>query len=76
MRFVKMHGAGNDYVLLDARDMETDWSTLAKSMCNRHTSVGADGILLVLPSASADVRMRMFNPDGRTRRIPSAPTLV
>jgi len=64
VRFVKMHGAGNDYVLLDARDMETDWSTLAKSMCNRHTSVGADGILLVLPSASADVRMRMFNPDG------------
>ena len=64
MKFVKMHGAGNDYVLLDARDMETDWSALAKSLCDRHTGVGADGILLVLPSASADIRMREFNPDG------------
>ncbi|MDA0988529.1 MAG: diaminopimelate epimerase [Chloroflexi bacterium] len=64
MRFTKMHGAGNDYVLLDARDMEADWSALAKSLCDRHMGVGADGLLLVLPSASADVRMRMYNPDG------------
>ena len=64
MRFTKMHGAGNDYVLLDARNLEADWPTLAKAMCDRHTGVGADGILLVLPSALADVRMRMLNPDG------------
>ena len=64
MRFTKMHGAGNDYVLLDAREMEGDWSALAIAMCDRHTGVGSDGILLVLPSESADVRMRMFNPDG------------
>jgi diaminopimelate epimerase len=64
VKFTKMHGAGNDYVLLDARDMEADWSALAKSLCDRHMGVGADGLLLVLPSASADVRMRMYNPDG------------
>ena len=64
MRFTKMHGAGNDYVLLDARDMEADWPALAKSLCDRHMGVGADGLLLVMPSASADVRMRMYNPDG------------
>ena len=64
MKFVKMHGAGNDYVVLDARDMEADWPALARAMCDRHTGVGADGLLLVLPSALADIRMREFNQDG------------
>ena len=64
MRFTKMHGAGNDYVLMDARDLEEDWATLARAMCDRHMGVGADGMLLVLPSNEANVRMRMLNPDG------------
>ena len=38
-----MHGAGNDYVLMDARDLEEDWATLARAMCDRHMGVGADG---------------------------------
>ena len=59
-----MHGAGNDYVLVDARELDADWPNLAVAMCNRHLGVGADGILLVLPSQEADIRMRMFNPDG------------
>jgi diaminopimelate epimerase len=59
-----MHGAGNDYVLIDARDLSTDWADLARAMCHRRLGVGADGILLVLSSDSADIRMRMFNPDG------------
>lgn len=59
-----MHGAGNDYVLVDARELDTDWPDLAKAMCDRHMGVGADGLLLVLPSEAADIRMRMFNPDG------------
>ncbi len=59
-----MHGAGNDYVLMDARDLEEDWATLARAMCDRHMGVGADGVLLVLPSDEANVRMRMLNPDG------------
>ena len=59
-----MHGAGNDYVVLDARDENKDWSNLAVEMCDRHYGVGADGLLLLEPSAVGDVRMRMFNPDG------------
>ncbi len=59
-----MHGAGNDYVLLDAREQDLDWSKLAGEMCDRHYGIGADGLLLVAPSSVADIRMRMFNPDG------------
>ncbi len=64
MRFVKMHGAGNDFVLLRAQGDEEDWSRLAQAMCDRHFGIGADGLILVLPSSRADVGMRMFNPDG------------
>ncbi|MBI2170498.1 MAG: diaminopimelate epimerase [Chloroflexi bacterium] len=64
MRFSKMHGAGNDYVVLDARGQQHDWAELARKMCDRHYGVGADGLLLVVPSELADIRMRMFNPDG------------
>jgi len=64
MRFVKMQGTGNDFVLLEAQGDERDWPRLAQAMCDRHFGVGADGLILVLTSARADVRMRMFNPDG------------
>ena len=64
MKFTKMHGAGNDYVVIDARGIDADWHSLAKDMCHRRFGVGSDGLLLALPSDCADVRMRMFNPDG------------
>ena len=64
LKFTKMHGAGNDYVVIDARGVDADWHSLARDMCHRRFGVGADGLLLVLPSDCADVRMRMFNPDG------------
>src|SRR4030042_452255 len=64
MRFVKMQGTGNCFVLLEAQGDERDWPRLAQAMCDRHFGVGADGLILVLPSSRADVRMRMFNPDG------------
>ena len=64
MKFVKMHGTGNDFVLVEAQADERDWLRLAQAMCDRHFGVGADGLILVLPSSRADVRMRMFNPDG------------
>ncbi|MCH8086355.1 MAG: diaminopimelate epimerase [Chloroflexi bacterium] len=64
MNFTKMHGIGNDYILIDSRDMERDWSKLAIAMCDRHFGIGADGILLVQPSDVADYRMRIYNPDG------------
>jgi diaminopimelate epimerase len=59
-----MHGAGNDFILVDGRGMERDWPSLAQAMCERNTGVGADGILLALPSAHAAARMRVFNADG------------
>jgi len=69
VQFIKMHGAGNDFVLLDLygrNDSRSDeaWAELAAAMCDRHFGIGADGLLLALPSDVADARMRMFNPDG------------
>ena len=65
MNFVKIQATGNDFVLIDARRMkQRNWSALSKAICERHFGVGADGVLLVLPSAKADFFMRMYNPDG------------
>ncbi|UCG83838.1 MAG: diaminopimelate epimerase [Dehalococcoidia bacterium] len=64
MNFTKLQGAGNDFVLIDARKLELDWAPLARDICHRHFGVGADGLLLVLPARTADLRLRMFNPDG------------
>ena len=64
LRFTKMHGAGNDYVYVDARGQERDWPALAVAMSDRHLGVGSDGIILALPSERAHLRMRMFNADG------------
>jgi len=64
--FVKMHGAGNDFIVVDLlqKDLGVDLSKLAVRMCDRNFGVGADGLLLVMPSASADYRMRLINRDG------------
>jgi len=64
MDFIKLQATGNDFVLIDARRMKRDWSALAKAMCDRNFGVGADGLLLILPSKATDFYMRMFNPDG------------
>ena len=65
IRFTKMHGTGNDFVLVDARGgNERDWPAFARSACDRHFGIGADGVLLVRPSTIADYRMVMYNPDG------------
>ena len=64
MKFTKMQGAGNDFVLVEAGDSQRDWSELAVAICDRHFGVGADGLLLLLPSDRADFRMRIFNADG------------
>jgi diaminopimelate epimerase len=60
--FAKMQGACNDFVVV--RGDEHDWSRLAPQLCDRHFGIGSDGILVALPSHRADVRMRMYNPDG------------
>ena len=66
--FTKMHGLGNDYIYIDcfATPVETlpDLSTLAARLSCRRFSVGADGLVLILPSDKATARMRMFNADG------------
>jgi len=67
MQFWKMHGLGNDYIVIDNRDEKLDGyraSILAKKLCTRRFSVGADGLLLVCNSKVADVKMRIFNLDG------------
>ena len=64
MDFTKLEGAGNDFVLVETSDTHRDWSRLATAVCNRHFGIGADGLLLLLPSETADFRMCMFNPDG------------
>lgn len=63
--FTKMHGAGNDYVYVNGFKEEIENpGELAKKISDRHFGVGSDGLVLLLPSAAADLRMRMFNSDG------------
>lgn len=64
--FVKMHGLGNDFVVLDGRERELPAMTtaLAAAIADRHTGVGCDQLIVLEPSASADFRMRIFNADG------------
>lgn len=64
MKFTKMQGAGNDFVLIETDDTQRDWSAMAMAICDRHYGIGADGLLLVMPSSVADLRMRIFNTDG------------
>jgi len=67
MMFWKMHGLGNDYVVMDNRDgkiVGEAATELALKLCKRRFSIGADGLLLVSDSSVADVKMRIFNADG------------
>jgi diaminopimelate epimerase len=67
MNFLKYHGIGNDFILVDGFKEELPEDLLspqAQRLCDRHFGVGGDGLILVLPSRVADFRMRMFNPDG------------
>ncbi len=78
MKFVKMHGCGNDYVYVDAvtdprlarRVASSSWPALVRRVSDRHTGVGSDGVIAICPptaqgkSRRAQVRMRMFNADG------------
>ena len=65
MKFTKMHGCGNDYVYINGFEQAADDpAALAPLVSDRHFGVGGDGLVLILPSNRADVRMRMFNPDG------------
>ena len=78
IKFTKMHGIGNDYVYIncvagpaEARTeaCPADPATLAREVSDRHTGIGGDGLILILPSEKADFRMRMFNADGSEGRM-------
>jgi len=64
MNFTKVQGAGNDFILVEASEVNLDWSQTAMAMCDRHFGIGADGLLVLLPSHLADFQMHIFNPDG------------
>jgi diaminopimelate epimerase len=71
MYFTKMHGLGNDFVVVNgfAQALPADPAPLARRICDRRFGVGADGLVLILPSESAQFRMRIFNPDGSEPEI-------
>jgi len=64
MKFTKLQSVGNDFVLIEGKDVTENLSQLAKPICRRHFGIGADGLLVLLPSVKADVTMRVFNTDG------------
>ena len=68
MKFTKMHGAGNDFILLDNREARLPFDAvpaLARRLCAQHTSLGADGLMLIVPAErGGDYGMRFYNADG------------
>ena len=65
MKFTKMHGIGNDYVYVNGfAEKVADPAAVARKISDRHFGIGGDGLILIVPSDKADVRMRMFNADG------------
>jgi len=70
MRFCKLQATGNDFILVDARTPSVipseaeNLAELARDLCRHHFGIGADGLILVQDSELANVKMRMFNPDG------------
>lgn len=65
MRFVKMHGCGNDYVFVEEGDLpQGDISELARKVSDRKQGIGSDGLIVIGPSDNADVKMKMYNSDG------------
>lgn len=63
LHFEKMHGLGNDFIVFED-DGATDYCSIAHELCDRHTGIGADGILVVCKSSVADTHMRIINSDG------------
>ncbi len=67
LRFTKMHGLGNDFILVDAVNQRIrleSVSELAKQLCDRNFGIGADGLILAMESESSDLQMRVLNSDG------------
>jgi diaminopimelate epimerase len=70
IEFTKLHGTANDFVYVDARGgLPGDPAVIAPHVCDRHRGIGADGLILLLPSETADCRMKIFNADGSTAEM-------
>jgi diaminopimelate epimerase len=71
MKFSKLQATGNDFILVDdlTERRKADWRELTRAVCDRHFGVGADGLMLVQNSTSADLRMRLFNSDGSEAEV-------
>ncbi len=69
MDFVKMHSSGNDFVIVREEESGQDWASMAKPICERRLGIGADGILVVIPSKKADLKVRVINSDGSEAEI-------
>lgn len=65
LNFIKMHGAGNDYIYVDGMKYRIpDESAAAKKLSDRHFSIGGDGLIIIKKGTNADFEMVMYNPDG------------
>ena len=65
MIFTKMHGLGNDYVCINCfRERVEDPPGFARTLCDRHYGIGADGLILICPSKVSDFKMEIYNSDG------------
>lgn len=64
LQFTKMQTVGNDFIIINWEKEELSWSLISKRLSDRHFGIGADGLIVILPSDVSDYRMRMFNPDG------------
>jgi diaminopimelate epimerase len=63
--FVKMHGLGNEYIVLDSANIDFQLTSQAiRRICNIHFGIGSDGIVMKVPAAKADFGFRVYNPDG------------
>ncbi|MBB3763667.1 diaminopimelate epimerase [Sphingomicrobium lutaoense] len=66
LRFHKMHGLGNDFIVIDARRQPVDLGgAQVRALCDRREGVGCDQLILIEPGEKAEVRMRIWNPDGK-----------
>ncbi len=64
MHFTKMQGVGNDFVVVDGRGSDRDWSAMAMRVTDRHLGIGSDSLIVLLPSERADFGMRAWDTDG------------
>lgn len=64
MHFAKMQGAGNDFVVVDGRGIDRDWSAMAMRVTDRHLGIGSDSLIVLLPSERAQFGMRTWDTDG------------